>query len=176
MNRYRRRLAVAAAAVLVAGACRQTKRELRTPAPSSALPREVPRTQLQAAGSHPPSTFEPARVAPRNPYEGNAYAISEGQRLFDWYNCTGCHARGGGGSGPALMDDKWLYGGTPPAIFRTIVQGAPNGMPAWGGRIPELQVWQLVAYIESLDADKKLADPPGPRQDHLQAGEGLVSR
>jgi cytochrome c oxidase cbb3-type subunit III len=175
MSGYRRRLALSAAALLIAAGCRKTQRELRTPAPASALPREVARTELLPAGGSP-AGGQPMRLSRQNPYEGNSYAISEGQRLFDWYNCTGCHARGGGGSGPALMDDKWLYGGTPPAIFRTIVQGAPNGMPAWGGRIPEQQVWQLVAYIESMDADKKLADPPGPRQDHLQAGEGLVSR
>src|SRR5437763_503665 len=34
--------------------------------------------------------------------ENNSYAIAQGKQLFNVYNCTGCHAQGGGGSGPAL--------------------------------------------------------------------------
>ena len=71
-----------------------------------------------------------------NPYYGSAYDISEGQRLYQWYNCVGCHANGGGGMGPPLIKEEWIYGGEPPNIFDTIVKGRPNGMPTWGGRIP----------------------------------------
>lgn len=85
-----------------------------------------------------------------NPYDDNAYALAEGKRLFHWYNCTGCHAEGGGGSGPALMDNVWIYGSDTANVFATIVQGRPNGMPAFGGRIPEKEVWQLVAYVRSM--------------------------
>lgn len=52
--------------------------------------------------------------------------------------------------GPPLMDDKWIYGSSPENIYSTIVEGRPNGMPSWGGRIPNMQVWQLVAYVRSL--------------------------
>jgi cytochrome c oxidase cbb3-type subunit 3 len=48
------------------------------------------------------------------------------------------------------MDDVWIYGSEPVNIVATIVQGRPNGMPSFGGRIPESQVWQLVAYVRSL--------------------------
>ena len=41
---------------------------------------------------------------------------------------------GGGGIGPPLMDDRWIYGSAPENIYASIVQGRPNGMPAWGGR------------------------------------------
>ena len=37
----------------------------------------------------------------------------QGKRLFSWYNCIGCHANGGGGIGPPLMDDEWIYGSRP---------------------------------------------------------------
>jgi cytochrome c oxidase cbb3-type subunit 3 len=87
-----------------------------------------------------------------NPYENNAYAISEGQRLFGWYNCAGCHANGGGGMGPPLMDDEWIYGSAPENIYATIVQGRPNGMPSFAGRIPATQIWQLVTYVRTLSA------------------------
>jgi cytochrome c oxidase cbb3-type subunit 3 len=83
-------------------------------------------------------------------YSDSAYAISEGKRLFSSFNCNGCHAHGGGSMGPALMDDKWIYGSEPENIFATIVEGRPNGMPSFGGRIPDQQVWQLVAYVRSL--------------------------
>jgi cytochrome c oxidase cbb3-type subunit 3 len=97
----------------------------------------------------------------RNPDAGNAFAISEGQRLFGWYNCTGCHANGGGAIGPPLIKSEWIYGGEPANLFDTIVKGRPNGMPSWGGRIPEYQVWQLVTYVRSLNQmEPKSATPP----------------
>ena len=48
------------------------------------------------------------------------------------------------------MDDVWIYGSDPANIFATIVQGRPNGMPAFGSRIPEKEVWELVAYVRSM--------------------------
>jgi cytochrome c oxidase cbb3-type subunit 3 len=83
-------------------------------------------------------------------YTNNVWAVSEGQRLFRWYNCAGCHARGGGGMGPPLMDAHWLYGDRPEDVFVTIVGGRPNGMPAYGARVSAAQIWQLVAYVRSL--------------------------
>jgi cytochrome c oxidase cbb3-type subunit III len=96
----------------------------------------------------------------RNPYEGTAYGISEGQRLFSWYNCAGCHANGGGGIGPPLIKNEWIYGGEPANLFDTIVKGRPNGMPAWGGRIPEYQNWQLVTIVRSLNNQEPKSATP----------------
>jgi cytochrome c oxidase cbb3-type subunit 3 len=53
--------------------------------------------------------------------------------------------------GPPLIKENWIYGGEPANIFDTIVKGRPNGMPAWGGKIPEYQIWQLVAYVRSMN-------------------------
>jgi cytochrome c oxidase cbb3-type subunit 3 len=88
--------------------------------------------------------------APRTFDGRNAYDVSQGKRLFRWYNCAGCHSNGGGGMGPALMDDKWRYGHEPEDIYTTIMQGRPNGMPSFRGRIPNDQAWQLVAYVRSM--------------------------
>ena len=52
--------------------------------------------------------------------------------------------------GPPFADGEWIYGGAPENIFASIDQGRPDGMPAFGGRVPDQQVWQLVAYVESL--------------------------
>src|SRR6266545_1116448 len=64
---------------------------------------------VDAARESPPrpQTTRPVTIdfdAPvKHDYEGNAYAISEGQRLYHAFNCVGCHSHGGGGIGPALM-------------------------------------------------------------------------
>jgi cytochrome c oxidase cbb3-type subunit 3 len=101
-------------------------------------------------------------------YVENAYALANGKRLFDWYNCSGCHAHGGGGSGPALMDDAWIYGSEPRAVYQSIFEGRPNGMPSFGQRVSEDQLWQLVAYVRSMSglAPKNAATS---RDDALQA-------
>ncbi len=103
-----------------------------------------------------------------SPFQDNAYGISEGKRLFGQYNCSGCHANGGGGMGPALMDDKWIYGSNPENIFASIVEGRPNGMPSWKGKIPDEQVWQLVAYVQSMNGQSSIDSLPS-RSDHMHA-------
>src|ERR1043166_7652490 len=101
----------------------------------------------------------------QNPYDQNDYAMSEGQRLYEWFNCSGCHARGGGGIGPPLMAAKWRYGKDPGSIYTSIVEGRANGMPAWRGRLAEYEVWQLVTYLQALRGDRPIASPPGPAPD-----------
>lgn len=93
----------------------------------------------------------PTSLAARNPYEGNAHAIAEGYQLYRWMNCLGCHGEGGGSIGPSLWDDSWIYGSSPAEIAESILQGRPNGMPAWSGRLTEDQVWKIVAYIQYLE-------------------------
>jgi cytochrome c oxidase cbb3-type subunit 3 len=89
--------------------------------------------------------------------------------LYSAYNCVGCHAHGGGGMGVALMDDKWIYGSAPEQIFATIIEGRPNGMPSFRGKIPANQVWELVAYVRSL-AGLTSKDPAPGRDDHMHIG------
>ena len=101
-------------------------------------------------------------------YENNAYAVSQGKRLFTLYNCTGCHAQGGGANGPALMDDIWIYGAEPEAVFASIARGRPNGMPSFGNRVPEYEIWQLVAYVRSMTGLIAGDAAPG-RNDAMQA-------
>lgn len=103
----------------------------------------------------------------KNDYEVNAYALSEGKRLYSAYNCNGCHSMGGGGMGPPLMDDKWLYGGQPEDVFATIVAGRPNGMPSFRDRVPDFQIWQLTAYVRSMSGQVSKDAAPS-RDDHLQ--------
>ena len=95
-------------------------------------------------------------------YYDNAQAVADGKRLFQQYNCSGCHSNGGGGMGPALMDGVWIYGGTLEQIHQTLVEGRPNGMPSWGNKIPDPQLWELAAYVRSMSLPQTLAAQNGP--------------
>ena len=136
-----------AAAVVVATAaaasCWREQRDLRQ-APAAAT-RDTP-VRLGRLQPGPPLPTPETKGT----YEGNAYAISEGQRLYRWFNCAGCHFNGGGGIGPALMDDYWIYGSEPQQIYESIAEGRPNGMPSFGGHVPSDQIWQIVAYVRAL--------------------------
>lgn len=78
-------------------------------------------------------------------------AIAAGKTLFAKMNCAGCHTYTGKGfMGPDLTDTYWRYGGAPEDIYRSIYEGRPQGMPAWGKKLPPDQIWQLVHYIRSL--------------------------
>src|SRR4051812_47747478 len=84
-------------------------------------------------------------------YASNAYQIGEGQRLYRWMNCSGCHGpAGGGGMGPSLMDSTWIYGGSMPDIVHSIDGGRPNGMPSFRDHLTGQQMWQLAAYVRTL--------------------------
>ncbi len=124
--------------------CKREERGFRASPPSVQTADAVAVTDFHAG----PST-EPFHHAPSD-YDENAFAISTGKTLFTSFNCTGCHFHGGGGIGPALMDDIWIYGSEPDQIYATIVQGRPNGMPSFRGKIPDYQVWQIAAYVRSL--------------------------
>ena len=92
-----------------------------------------------------------------NPYEGDKKAVATGGQLFIVYNCLDCHgAEGSGAMGPSFQDGRWHFGGSPGEVFESIYQGRPDGMPAWGGRISNDQIWMLTAYVRSL-ASKDLS-------------------
>lgn len=112
---------------------------------------------------------QPLPEANQSPFQKNAYGTAEGKRLYEQFNCVGCHAHGGGGMGPALMDDQWVYGSQPANIFESIVEGRPNGMPAWRNKIPDQQVWELVAYVQSMSGHEPIDVLPG-RSDHMHTG------
>ena len=121
--------------------------------------------------------FAPVRIAPLQPgqplpekgvigpYDDNAWAISEGQRLYGWYNCSGCHFHGAGGIGPSLIDSTWAYGDKIDQIYASIHQGRPNGMPSWGAKLSPTEIWELAAYIrDGADKAKSIPIPTTPTE------------
>jgi len=162
--------AVCAAALALAG-CQREKRDIRPSPPSLAIYGDAARE----GSLRPGGPVKPQPVV-NNPFNGSSYDISEGQRLFNWYNCSGCHSNGGGGIGPPLIKKQWIYGGEPENIFATIVEGRPNGMPSWGGRIPTYQIWQIVAYVRSMNGEQPTSATPA-RLDSIETNpQNTVNR
>lgn len=127
-----------------------------------------PATEVAAQGAAPPIGIPvgpvpgaPVQTNPRNsPYGQDQAALAEGRRLFQSYNCAGCHGdHAGGGMGPSLRDEDWIYGGSDAQVFNSIAEGRAHGMPAWGIKVPEDQIWKLVAYIKSL---RTSSEPEAP--------------
>ncbi len=125
--------------------------------PAAAGDESVIVSSLDPGLDHSVSTLDPRAAK----YYNNAAAVNDGKRLFGQYNCSGCHSNGGGGMGPSLMDDEWIYGSRLEQIHQTLVEGRPNGMPAWGGKIPDDQLWDLSAYVRSMSLPLTLAAQTG---------------
>jgi cytochrome c oxidase cbb3-type subunit 3 len=128
-------------------------------------------TPQQATGSTQPTYFvqHPDHIQPgiplqgtmaslTNPYEGDAQRAAEGAKLFIAYNCMDCHgADGAGAMGPSFQDGRWHFGGTAGEVFQSIYEGRPEGMPAWGARLPDDQIWRLVTYVRGLSKGKDVS-------------------
>lgn len=105
-----------------------------------------------------------------NPREHDPRAAEEGKQLFVSYNCGDCHGgEGSGGMGPSLQDGRWHFGGSAGEVYESISEGRPDGMPSWGGRISDSQIWALVTYVRALSSGKDV------RTETFDGG-GTVSR
>lgn len=152
--------------ILAASAMLWERRSDRTsPAAGASQTDSLSMTEVIAGG---PALPQPPGADKNTHEELSGYDISEGKRLYHWFNCNTCHANGGGDIGPALMDDKWLYGAEPRNIFASIVEGRPNGMPSFRGKIPDQQVWQIVAYVRSMSGHVPTY-APSSRNDDISA-------
>ena len=147
-------------------ACQRTgeRSDTSETAVSSTAPEQNATSHLLVAGDslrfieHPenlPAGFpsQTKALLVTNPYEGDKHAVSVGGQLFVGYNCLDCHgAEGSGAMGPSFQDGRWHFGGSAGEVFESIYQGRPDGMPAWGRRITNDQIWMLTAYVRSLSS------------------------
>ena len=145
--------------------CEQDRGAVTAGSPPTGAPVPIDRTSGLVAGPMQPD------LNFKNPYQGNKNAMADGGRYYNWFNCTGCHGgTGGGGIGPPFADTDWIYGGDDAQIYATIIQGRPNGMPSFAGRITEEQVWKIVAYVRSLSGAEGTSGGAGE-----QGGRGKSS-
>ena len=155
------RLLLVALATLVACEREERRFSVASAEPISATP------QTTSYAGEPPiegGAFDPALPG----YRETAFDISQGQTLYTMMNCVGCHAHGGGGMGPALMDSYWRYGSAPAEIATTIIAGRPDGMPAFRGKLAATQLYQLVAYVRTIGGLVPKDAAPS-RGEHIQA-------
>ena len=161
-SRFRNDCLALAALALVCG-CDREERHSRGKPLAETVPASTSSDTIFPGGSSQPR-LDPRAAA----YDGNAYAIAQGQRLFSWMNCVGCHSHGGGGMGPALMDGKWRYGGRIDQIAASISDGRPNGMPAWREKLTQQQIWQLAAYVRTFSGQER-KDAVSARADEMSS-------
>jgi cytochrome c oxidase cbb3-type subunit III len=122
-------------------------------APSTAPP------AIQAAVGPIPGSGGPG-PSPRNPYGDDRGGMGQGRQLFMRFNCAGCHGdHGGGGMGPSLRDVDWMYGASEAQVFDSIAHGRGHGMPTWGTKLNEDEIWKLVAYLKSLRTRNEIQPP-----------------
>ena len=73
--------------------------------------------------------------------------IDDGARLFR-QTCTGyCHGKDGGPSRAPKLRGQHLE---PGYVYGRIMNGSPNGMPAFGPGLSQENIWKLVAYVISI--------------------------
>jgi cytochrome c-L len=87
-----------------------------------------------------------------NAYSGDPAAIEEGRKLYARL-CQACHlADGSGRIGPSLTDDrgKRARTGSDRGRFEIIYAGGAGAMQAFGRRLDQDQILQLMAYLEVL--------------------------
>jgi cytochrome c oxidase cbb3-type subunit 3 len=143
-------LAIAIACAIFGAACDLTR--------GTAAPNSAPPPMTTPVGPLPGPRMNVTWRA--NPYAGDKTGMSEGLLLFRRMNCAGCHGdHGGGGMGPSLRDVDWVYGSTDAQVFNSIAVGRAHGMPAWGVKMNDDQIWKLVAYIKSFRTRDELQPP-----------------
>jgi cytochrome c oxidase cbb3-type subunit III len=148
---------------LVSGACDRAGREDRLPEPPGRIA-DARQPDLQAG----PILRDLPVV---NPYDGQAAALQQGEQLYAWFNCGGCHGPyGGGGIGPPLAGEDR----NPARDFDFIYAGRDGGMPAYGGQISDSQIWMVVAHVQALGrGEVDVPDAPsGPAPDGIHIGRG----
>ncbi len=107
----------------------------------------------------------------RNPVASTPESIAAGKRIYD-ASCAACHgnqAQGAVKAGitisileeqrgkqpPDLTDDQWDHGSSNGEIFAVIKRGLPPSMmPGFGGALSDEDIWRIVAYLRSLQANK----------------------
>jgi cytochrome c oxidase cbb3-type subunit 3 len=131
--------------LLALAACDREERHSRSKPIGETVPAGESPDTIWPGGTQPPPLDPRAKL-----FDNTAGAISAGETLYTQMNCVGCHSHGGGGMGPALIDDEWRYGGRIDQIATSIAEGRPNGMPSWRSKLTDDQIWQLAAYVRSM--------------------------
>lgn len=92
---------------------------------------------------------------------GKERANPTGARIYQ-DNCTVCHGGTGEGvreiGGPRLNDAIWLYGSSRDQIRSQILDPKMGRMPHWSGRLDQVTIKMLSAYVWSLGGGEEFVE------------------
>jgi cbb3-type cytochrome c oxidase subunit III len=111
--------------------------------------------EVQAAGITMP-------VVEAEPIDMSPEAIARGDRLFD-ITCASCHGTDGYGTrmAPALNNALFLADTSDAQMRQIIAMGvSATIMPAWGGRLSDAQINDILAYLRSLEPNAPIIASP----------------
>ena len=123
-----------------------------------------------AGGGNPQDIAKSAEKGSlKSPYQDFKKVAEEGHQKFMSAGCNGCHGgTGGGGMGPPLTNQIWVYGSDDDTLFRLIALGTDQlqkqgysrkgsenvvgPMPPMGTvlRAPD-DIWKVIAWIRSVN-------------------------
>jgi alcohol dehydrogenase (cytochrome c) len=122
--------------------------------------------------------------AASNPLAASAAAVAAGQTQYSQL-CQTCHgpAGQGGDRGPALTTGTFTHGSGDADLFRSIRSGLRGTQMPPFAALSDSQIWQLVAYLRSLQSPSSTAGAASPTtgppraepRGNAAAGESLFS-
>jgi len=140
------------------------------PAPEGAPAAQAPAPGGEAASGGSP--LETARKAEKgslkSPYTDYESVAADGRKVYLAAGCNGCHGMGGGGMGPPLTNQIWVYGKDDDTLFRVIALGSDElqkqgykrigsetvvgPMPPFGEIVKsDDDMWKIIAFIRSVN-------------------------
>jgi mono/diheme cytochrome c family protein len=143
------------------------------PATGSPPAAQAPAAGEKAAAGGAGSPTETAKTAEKgslkSPYTDSGSVAPEGQKIYMAAGCNGCHGgTGGGGMGPPLTNQVWVYGNDDDTLFRVIALGSDElqkqgysrkgsesvvgPMPPMGNIVKSADdLWKIIAWIRSIN-------------------------
>ena len=121
----------------------------------------------------PTLTVPRSTVTQKDPSAGDPTSAARGKIVYQ-QNCQVCHGIDGDGRGPAAANMRIR-----PASFHNpqhfqsatmdgphfwVIQhgdGEPSGMPAWGGKLTDQQIWDVLNYVKVLSGSSGVPNLPG---------------
>jgi hypothetical protein len=121
-------------------------------------------------GGNPKETAEKAEKGSLKNPNADPLAVAEaGQKVYMSAGCNGCHGgTGGGGMGPPLSNEIWVYGSDDDTLFRLIALGSDGlkaqgynrkgseavvgPMPPHGGIVKSNgDMWKIISWIRKIN-------------------------
>ena len=115
----------------------------------------------------------PALAQHEGPKLNDEASAEAGRAMFNAH-CAACHGKDAqGGRAPALNRGNLRSGDSDAAVYRTISAGiAGTEMPAWGDRIKQKDLWDVVAFLRSSHHEEPSGSGDAVRGESLFWGKG----